>query len=219
MRPTAGNAALRPAQNSSRFVLVLRHPAGRGVALAGDRIDLLDQVIDLRLPAVQLDDQQRLDVERIAGMHELLDRMDRRAVHHLHAAGDDAGADDAPDAGTGIFRCRKSDQQRARGLRLLEDTDGDFGDDAEQPLRPGDDAEQIITVGIEMLAADAQDLAGDQDDLDAEHVVRGHAVFQAMHAAGILRDIAADGAGDLRRRVGRVIKAAMSSPHSICRDW
>ena len=60
-----------------------------------------------------------------------------------------------------------------------------------------------------MLAAEAQHLAGHQHDLAAEHVVGGHAVFQAMHAAGILRHVAADGAGDLRGRVGRVIEARM----------
>jgi hypothetical protein len=57
-----------------------------------------DEMIDLGLWAIDLDDQQRLDVERIAGMHEFLDRMDRRLVHHLHAAGDDARADDPADA-------------------------------------------------------------------------------------------------------------------------
>ena len=60
-----------------------------------------------------------------------------------------------------------------------------------------------------MLAADAQHLAGDQHDLATEHIVGGHAVFQAVHAAGVLRDVAADGAGDLRGRIGRVIKAFM----------
>jgi len=97
----------------------------------------------------------------------------------------------------------------ARGLGLAQDAHGHLGDDAEQAFGAGDETEQIVTLGIEMLAADAQHLAGYQHDLAAEHVVGGHAVFQAMHAAGILRDIAADAAGDLRRRVGRVIEVLM----------
>ena len=60
-----------------------------------------------------------------------------------------------------------------------------------------------------MLAAEPQHLAGHQHDLAAEHVVGGHAVFEAMHAAGIFRDVAADGAGDLRGRIGRVVEARM----------
>ena len=209
MRPTAGNAALRPAQNSSRSCSDVRHLAGDGAAVARDRLDALDQVIDLGLRPVELDDQQRLDVERIAGMHELLGRVDRRPVHHLHAAGDDAGADDARDAVAGVLRAREADQHRARGLRLLQDAHGDLGDDAEQPFRAGDDAEQVVAAGVEMLAADPHHLAGHQHQLAAEHVVGGHAVFQAMHAAGILRHVAADGAGDLRGRVGRVVEAGV----------
>ena len=98
MRPTAGNAALRPAQNSSRSSseVETRH-IGRA-AVARDRLDALQQMIDFGLRPVELDDQQRLDVERIAGMDELLDRMDRGPVHHLHAARNDAGADDPADA-------------------------------------------------------------------------------------------------------------------------
>ena len=45
----------------------------------GDLLDALDQMIDLGLRAVEFDDQQRLDVERIAGMDEFLDRVDGRA--------------------------------------------------------------------------------------------------------------------------------------------
>ena len=55
-------------------------------------------MIDLGLRAVELDDEQRLDVERIAGMHEGFDSVDCRLVHHLHAARNDAGADDARNA-------------------------------------------------------------------------------------------------------------------------
>ena len=77
------------------LLLRRRHLAGDGAAVARDRLDARDQMVDLGLRAVELDDQQRLDVERIAGMHEFLGGMDRGLVHHLHAAGDDAGADDA----------------------------------------------------------------------------------------------------------------------------
>ena len=58
-----------------------------------------------------------------------------------------------------------------------------------------------------MLAAQAHDLAGHQHHLDAQKVVGGEAVFQAVHAAGILRDVAADRAGDLRAGIGRVVEA------------
>ena len=49
-----------------------------------------------------------------------------------------------------------------------------------------------------MAAAEPHDLAAHQHQFAAEHVVAGDAVFETVHAAGILRHIAADGAGDLR---------------------
>jgi hypothetical protein len=75
-----------------------------------------------------------------------------------------------------------------------------------RPSEPGEQAEQIVSLAVEMLAADAQDFAGDQHQLEAEHVVGGQAVFQAVHAAGILRHVAANRAGDLRGRVGGVVE-------------
>jgi hypothetical protein len=60
-----------------------------------------------------------------------------------------------------------------------------------------------------MAAAKPQDLAAHQDQFAAEHIVGGDAVFQAVNAARILRHIAADGAGDLRGRIGRVVEAGM----------
>src|SRR5665647_2331926 len=64
---------------------------------------------------------------------------------------------------------------------------------------------EVLRLGGKHLDAEAQHFAGDQHDLAAEHVVGGRAVFQAMHAARILRHVAADGAGDLRGRIRRVI--------------
>src|ERR1700682_36870 len=76
--------------------------------------------------------------------------------------------------------------------------------DPAKALEPGDDPHQVVARGLRRLAADLEDFARDQHDLAAEHVIGGHAVFQAMHAAGIFRDIAADRTQALRR----VVRAA-----------
>ena len=60
-----------------------------------------------------------------------------------------------------------------------------------------------------MLAADLDHRAVDQHHRDAEEVVGGDAVFQAMRAAGVHGDVAGDGAGELARRIGRVEEARM----------
>ena len=142
-------------------------------------------------------------------MNESFRGVDRGLVHHLHAAGNDSGADDPRHAFAGRLDLGKADHQSARRLRLLQDSYRDFGDDTEQSFRPCDDSHQVIAGALRGLAADTQDLARHQHDLASEHVVGGHAVFEAMHAAGILRDIASDRAGNLGRRIGRIIKAGM----------
>jgi glycolate oxidase len=48
-----------------------------------------------------------------------------------------------------------------------------------------------------------------QDELRREHVVDREAVLEAVRAAGVLRDVAADRAHLLRRRVGRVVEAGV----------
>ena len=77
---------LAPGPEQQPLLFRGRDLARHRAAVARDRLDALDQMIDLGRRPVELDDQQRLDVERIAGMDEFLDRVDRRPVHHLHAA-------------------------------------------------------------------------------------------------------------------------------------
>src|SRR5262249_47403991 len=110
-------------------------------------------MIDLCARTVDLDDQQRVDVEGVAGVDELLSCVNRRAIHHLHAGGNDASADDLAHALPGILGRGKADEYRARAIRLLEDANDDLGNDAEQTLRTGDDAEKIKAARLERLAA------------------------------------------------------------------
>jgi hypothetical protein len=67
MRPTAGNADLRPSQNAWRPPR-LRNPERAGAVVAGYRLDPAEQAFDLTVRAVQLDDEERFHVERVAGM-------------------------------------------------------------------------------------------------------------------------------------------------------
>ena len=166
-------------------------------------------MIDFGRGAIEFDDQQSLDIERVADIDESLGGVDRRPVHHLHPTRNDAGSDHRGNAIAGILGRGEPDQQRARRRRLRQDTHRDLGHDPQQPLGTGHHAQQIVAFGVEMLAAEPDDLAIHQHQLDAEDVVGGQPVFEAMHAAGIFGDIAADRAGDLARRIGRVIKAGM----------
>ncbi len=57
-----------------------------------------------------------------------------------------------------------------------------------------------------MAATEADHFAVDQHNLNAEHVIGGEAVFETVHAPGILRDVAADRTRDLARWVWRVVE-------------
>ncbi len=158
-------------------------PDVAGAVLAGDAGDQLEQMVDLGGRAVQFADQQGLHIERIARMAERLGGVDRRAVHHLQAARDDAGRDDRGDAITALLVRREAHEHGACGRGLGQDPDGDLGNHAQQALGAGQDAHQVIAIGIQMLAAQPDDLARRQDQLQTHQVVGGQAVFQAMHAA------------------------------------
>ncbi len=159
MRPTAGNAALTAGPEQVALLLGIGNLNAGRAAAKRDLLDARDQFIDFDAGAIELDDQQRLDVERIAGVDERLGGVDRGLVHHLHAARNDSGTDDLGHAFAGGLDLRKADHQRARGLRLLQNPHRDLGDDAEQAFRPRDDAHQVVAARLRRLAADLDDLA------------------------------------------------------------
>jgi len=158
--------------------------------------------------SIHLDDQQGGDIGGIADLDEGLGGDHGVAVHHLHAGGDDPGADDVGHALAAGLDAAEADQQRPRGFRRGQQAHRHLDHHAQQALRPNDKAEQVVSRPVQRLTAQANGLAGEQDHLHAQHIVGGQAVFQAVHPAGILRHIAADGAGDLAGRVRRVIEAA-----------
>ena len=169
----------------------------------GDLDDPAELVVDLRLRAFDLDDQQRLAIG-VVRPDMRLGRLDHQPVHVLDRHRQDAGLDDVGDAGAGHLGAVEADQHRPRALGLGEDAQGRLGDHAELALGAADQAEQVEPAGIEMRAADLDHLAVGHDHGHAQQVVGGHAVFQAMRAARVHRDVAGDGAGELARRVGGV---------------
>ncbi len=98
-------------------------------------------------------------------------------------------------------------EQSAGDRRFRQNAHDRFHHHAQQSFRAGDDAKQIEPLAAGRLAAETQARAIRQREFHAQQVVRGEAVFEAMQSAGILRDVAADGAGDLARGIGRVIEA------------
>ena len=107
----------------------------------------------------------------------------------------------------GGFARVEADEHGALALRAAQDAHGHFGDHREHALAACQQTEPVVAGGIEMGAADVEDVALDGDDAQAKQVVCGDAVFQAVRAAGVHADVAADHAGELARGVRRVEEA------------
>jgi hypothetical protein len=88
-----GESGLAPGPEAQAFVLVPADLHRYRAGLAGDRDDPFHQVGGLGLGTVQLDDDQRLDVQRIARLGKIFGRLDGQPVHDLQTAGNDAGGD------------------------------------------------------------------------------------------------------------------------------
>ena len=99
-------------------------------------------------------------------------------------------------------------EQRAIGLGLAHELERRARHDSGGAFGADHRAHQVVAAALLGRAAELDDLAVGQHQLDAQHVIGGDAVFERMRAAGVFRDIAADRAGDLRRRIGRVEIAA-----------
>ncbi len=101
----------------------------------------------------------------------------------------------------------EAEQHRASALGGAQDPHRHLRDDAELTLGADEERQEVVALRIEMGAAELDDLPVHQHDLRAEHVVRRDAVLEAMSAARVHGDVAADRAGDLARGIRRVEEA------------
>ena len=113
----APKAALRPFQIATLSSGTCSRARDRARTAVGDLDDLLEQCCDLGLRALDLDDQQRLDVERIAAHGRSPRRRGCGLVHELDRHRHDAGGDDAATQAPPRLRGVEPDQHRPRALR------------------------------------------------------------------------------------------------------
>ncbi len=98
----------------------------------------------------------------------------------------------------------KRRKHRLCRLRDPHDPKHHLGHDAERALAADDDTEEVVSRGVSHSASELRDPSVGGDECRREHMVRREAVLQAVRSAGVLRDVAADGADLLRRGIGRV---------------
>ena len=99
-------------------------------------------------------------------------------------------------------------RSRVRTLgRVRLEPHRDPGRDAHRALAADEAAPQVEAGLIRLEPAEPGDRAVGQHDVEGEDVRRRDPGGQAVRPAGVRRDVAADRAGLLRRRVGRVVQA------------
>ena len=144
---------------------------------------------------------------RVPGGDRQLGSLDRERVHHLDCGRHHARGDDAGDGGAGRVHRVEAGQESAHGLRRADDPERDPRGDPERAFGADDHPEQVGAVRVESRAAELDDFAVRQHEGQPGDVVRREAVLQAVRAARVLGDVAADRAHLLARRVGRVEEA------------
>lgn len=173
--------------------------------------DPLAILVHVGFHAIQFAEQDRRRVDRVTGVDEILGGADRQVVHHFQPGRDDAGTDQVGHRPPGAFHIVEAGQQDLRHRRARQQPDGDLHHHAEQPFGAGEQRQQVEAGAVQGAGPQAQALAFQGHDVHLQQVVHGQAVLQAMHAAGVLRDVAADGAGDLRGRVRCVVQTMRGS--------
>ena len=130
--------------------------------------------------------------------------LDGERVHHFDGGGEHARGDDAADGGAGFVGVREGGEERLHAFGALDDAQDHFCGDAERAFGADEDAEEIVAGSVESFAAEVDECAVGEDDFEAEDVRGGEAVFEAVGAAGVFGDVAADAADGLRRGIGSV---------------
>src|SRR5207244_7128628 len=95
-------------------------------------------------------------------------------------------------------------------LRFSEQADRDFRDNGERPLRPNDCAYEIHSDHFASGIAKTDDFTFSGYGLDRQDMIGRHSILQAMRSSRILRDVSADTARHLTRRIRRVVQAVWS---------
>ena len=138
-------------------------------------------------------------------------RLDGQMVHDLHGAREESRGHDLGDGVPGGLQAPVGCQNRLVRLRLRDETNRDLQSDAEEPLRTHEEPGEVRSHPLQALAPQLHHRAVRQHRLQAQDMVAGHAVAQAVGASGVEGHVPADGADGLARRIGSVIEPVGSA--------
>ena len=201
-----GEGILAPGPEARALGLILCLADLGGAGALQHLTDSRAVIHDIGFGAVQFAEQDGGGIDRIARVDEVLGGADRQVVHHLEPAGDDAAGDDVAHRAAGLVDIGEARHQHLGGLGPGQQAHRDFRDHPQHAFGAGHQRQHVQPGRVEAVGADRHRLAFDGQHLELEQVVNGQAVLEAVHATGILGHVAADGAGDLRGGVRRVVE-------------
>ena len=207
MPPEAGKAFLRPLQN-------FRRCASSWLTSIAARAAFLEHLVHRRdlfgdffaVPSLSQSSKAGRG-QIVARVHVVLGHRRHALIHEFESRRHDAARDHVRHRARPPFRWSESSPRcsgRARGFGTsLTVTSVVIASIPSLPITTDKvDSRRVERFGSELDRLTLRGIAS-----DSQHVVQRHAVFQAVHAARILRDVAADGAGDLAARVRSVVEA------------
>ena len=185
----------------------MAHRDGCGAVAAQHCAHALDFFFYFFDRAVALAQQNRLGTQVVARVHKVFYRRRHGLVHHLQPGRNNACRNHRRHRVTGFAHIVKAGHDAACELRLGHKLDQHLQRDRQHAFAAHHHAHQVVARCVQRLRAKGDGLAFNRQAAHLQHVVQGQAVFQAMHAARVFGHIAANGAGDLARRVGGVVQA------------
>ena len=175
--------------------------------LAAERLDAREVLLDLRDRPVELDDQDRAAAARIVRRPTAASAASIVIASIISiAAGRIPAAIIAGDRAARVVRVREPGEQRAHGVRPARRMRSVSLSRSRASLR----SRRTHRAGpAPRPRRRARELAVRKHDLGGEDVVDREAVLEAVRAARVLGDVAADRANLLRRRIRRVVEAGV----------
>ena len=204
-----GIGCVQPAVPQRRAGLLILGDPDLGGLLAQHLLNDRLGAFDLGGGAVDVDEHDRVGVEGIAGIGELLQPGDSLAVEPFHRGWDDTACDDRGDGIGGGSGGGERTHQAVGDLGDRPQRDGGLGDDPEGAFGSDEDAEQVRAV---VVGAEGGGGAVRQHDLDGHDVVVGDAVLECVRTAGVLDDVARHGGQMRRHGVRREAQSVRGEP-------
>ena len=154
----------------------------QGFGLGANRVGL----------AIDLNQEMGIAGRKMLSAKMLPGGFEGKAVGELEGGGEKAFAKDALDASRGRGGIGKGGRENRARRRSGNQSQRDFGDEAEQAFRADENADEIEAALVFLRAtADAHQRSVGERDLQTEDVMARHAIFQAPRTAGVGRDVPA----------------------------